>query len=55
MDYLPDWLSIDKVRYSLTKLESMGVLKREGTGKGTKYQIVKLPEEIELQNSPYNL
>lgn len=48
MDYLPDWLSIDKVRYSLTKLESMGGLKREGTGKGTKYQIVKLPEEIEL-------
>ena len=48
MDYLPDWLSTDKVRYSLTKLESMGVLKREGTGKGTKYQIVKLPEEIEL-------
>ena len=45
---LPDWLSTDKVRYSLTKLESMGGLKREGTGKGTKYQIVKLPEEIEL-------
>ena len=25
-----------------------GKSKREGTGKGTKYQIVKLPKEIEL-------
>ncbi len=48
MDYLPDWLSTDKIRYSLAKLESMGVLMREGIGKGTKYHVIYFPERIEL-------
>ena len=41
-------VSVDKVRYSLSKLESLKVLKREGTGKGTKYYIVSIPENIDL-------
>ena len=48
MEFLPDWDSVDKVRYSLSKLESLKVLKREGTGKGTKYYIVSIPENIDL-------
>ena len=48
MEFLPDWVSVDKVRYSLSKLESVKVLKREGTGKGTKYYIVSIPENIDL-------
>ena len=48
MIYLPEWVSVDKVRYALAKLESMGVLEREGTGKGTKYRVIKIPEYIEL-------
>ena len=48
MEFLPDWVSVDKVRYSLSKLESLKVLKREGTGKGTKYYIVSIPENIDL-------
>ena len=48
MEFLPDWVSVDKVRYSLSKLESLKVLKREGTGKGSKYYIVSIPENIDL-------
>ena len=48
MEFLPGWISVDKVRYSLSKLESLKVLKREGTGKGTKYYIVSIPENIDL-------
>ena len=48
MEFLPDWVSVDKVRYSLSKLESFNVLKREGTGKGTKYYVVSIPENIDL-------
>jgi ATP-dependent DNA helicase RecG len=48
MEYLPDWISIDRVRYTLSKLEVIGVLKRYGVGKGTKYSVVKIPESIEL-------
>lgn len=48
MEFLPDWVSVDKVRYSLSKLESLKVLKREGTGKGTKYYIVSIPENIDF-------
>ncbi len=48
MEFLPDWISIDKVRYSLSKLESMAVIKRIGIGKGTKYNVVSIPESLEL-------
>ena len=48
MEFLPDWISVDKVRYSLTKLESMKALKREGTGKGTRYIVMNIPESIDL-------
>lgn len=48
MDFLPDWVSTDKVRYSLTKLELMGIIKREGIGKGTKYKVIKWPDNLEL-------
>jgi len=48
MEFLPDWISVDKVRYSLSKLEAMNALKREGTGKGTKYYVISIPENIDL-------
>ena len=48
MEYLPEWVSIDKVRYTLMKLEALGVLKREGIGKGTKYYVVSIPENVDL-------
>lgn len=48
MVFLPDWISVDKVRYSLSKLEAMNALKREGTGKGTKYYVISIPENIDL-------
>ena len=48
MEYLPDWISVDRVRYMLSKLEAMDVLKRNGVGKGTKYIVVKIPDTIEL-------
>ncbi len=46
MEFLPNWISVDKVRYSLSKLESMKALKRVGTGKGTKYYVISIPENI---------
>ena len=48
MEFLPDWVSVDRVRYVLSKLETMEVLRREGTGKGTKYMVIKLRDDIEL-------
>ena len=48
MEFLPEWISVDKVRYSLSKLESLNVLRREGTGKGTKYYVISIPENIDL-------
>ena len=48
MEFLPDWISVDKVRYSLSKLEAMNALKREGTGKGTKYYVISIPESIDI-------
>ena len=48
MEFLPKWVSVDRVRYILSKLESMGALEREGIGKGTKYRVVKMPDSIEL-------
>ena len=48
MEFLPDWISVDKVRYSLSKLESMKALKREGIGKGTKYYVISIPENIDI-------
>ncbi len=48
MEFLPEWISVDKVRYSLSKLESLNALKREGTGKGTKYYVTSIPESIDL-------
>jgi len=48
MEFLPSWISVDKVRYSLSKLETLNVLRREGSGKGTKYYIISLPDTIEL-------
>lgn len=48
MEFLPEWVSVDRVRYMLSRLESMDVLKRYGVGKGTKYTMVKMPDNIEL-------
>lgn len=48
MEYLPEWVSVDKVRYTLMKLETLKALKREGIGKGTKYYVVSIPENVEL-------
>lgn len=48
MEFLPKRISVDRVRYILTKLETKKVLKREGIGKGTKYAVIKIPEHIEL-------
>lgn len=48
MAFLPVWVSVDRVRYVLSKLEAMGALKREGIGKGTKYLVIKLMDDIEL-------
>ena len=48
MEFLPEWVSVDRGRYILSKLENMEVLKREGTGKGTKYKVTKMKNDIEL-------
>lgn len=48
MEFLPNWISVDKVRYSLSKLESLQALKREGSGKGTKYYVISIPEDIDF-------
>ena len=48
MEYLPEEVSVDRVRYMLSKLEILNVLKREGVGKGTKYRVVKMPDYIDL-------
>lgn len=48
MEFLPVWVSVDRVRYVLSKLETRGALKREGIGKGTKYLVIKLMDDIEL-------
>lgn len=48
MDFLPDKVSVDRVRYIIAKFESLHVLKREGVGKGTKYKVIKMPDYIEL-------
>ncbi len=48
MEYLPEWVSVDKVRYTLMKLETLKALKREGVGKGTKYYVVRIPGNVEL-------
>lgn len=38
---LPDFLSVDQVRYALSKFEAQGLIQREGIGKGTKYKKLK--------------
>ena len=38
---LPDFLSVDQVRYALSKFEAQGLIEREGIGKGTKYRKLK--------------
>ena len=48
MEFLPNWLSVDRVRYTISKLETMGALERKGVGKGTKYRIVKMPDQIDI-------
>lgn len=48
MEYLPEWVSIDRVRYMLSKLEAKDVLKRDGVGKGTKYIVARIPENLDL-------
>lgn len=48
MEFLPEWVSVDRIRYILSKLETFEVLKREGTGKGTKYRVMKMRDDIEL-------
>ena len=48
MEFLPKRISVDRVRYILTKLETKNVLKRDGIGKGTKYVVIKVPEYVDL-------
>ena len=48
MEFLPKGVSLDRVRYMLSKLESMDVLKRYGSGKATKYTVIKIPDNINL-------
>ena len=48
MEYLPDWVSVDRVRYVLSKLEAKEILKRDGVGKGTKYTVIKIPDSFDL-------
>ena len=48
MEHLPEWVSVDKVKYTLSKLESQGILNRVCIGKGTKYYIIKMPDYINL-------
>lgn len=48
MEFLPDKVSVDRVRYVLAKLELAGILTREGVGKGTKYRVAKMPDYFEL-------
>ena len=48
MEFLPKWVSIDRVRYIISKLETMNVLRREGVGKGTKYILINLRDDIVL-------
>ncbi len=48
MEFLPEGISSDKVSYNLSKLETMGILKREGLRKATKYFVVNLPDDLEL-------
>lgn len=35
---LPEYLSVDQVRYALAKFEAQGLIAKEGKGKGTKYR-----------------
>lgn len=44
MEFLPEGISSDKVSYNLSKMEMMGILKKEGVRKATKYHVVKLPD-----------
>ncbi len=44
--FLPNSLSIDQVRYALSKFEELGLIRREGSGRGTKY--VKIRDFNEL-------
>lgn len=39
---------IRRSRTILSKLENMEALKREDTGKGTKYKVIKMKNDIEL-------
>ena len=48
MEFLPEGISSDKVSYNLSKMESMGILRREGARKATKYHVIKLPDFFEL-------
>lgn len=48
MEFLPDRVSVDRVRYILSKLETQEVLRREGTGKGTKYRVIRMRDDITL-------
>lgn len=48
MEFLPAWVSVDRVRYILSKFEMLDVLKRTGVGKGTKYTVIKIPDYIDL-------
>ncbi len=48
MEFLPEWVSVDRVRYILSKLETFEMLKREGAGKGTKYRVMMMRDDIDL-------
>jgi len=45
---LPESVSVDRMRYVLQKLEDMGKLKRTGTGRGTKYELVGSLDGVEF-------
>lgn len=40
-EVLPEFLSVDQVRYALSTFEDQGLIAREGIGKGTKYRKLK--------------
>ena len=40
-------VSVDRVRYILSKLETFEMLKREGAGKGTKYRVMMMRDDFD--------
>ena len=46
MEFLPKWLSVVRVRYAISKLETMRTLEQEGVGTRTNYRVIKMPDQI---------